>query len=45
MEKIAITANMTELKKLISKANKQTDELKKTLLEIERFKIIVRVPE
>ncbi|MBU6001301.1 hypothetical protein [Leuconostoc mesenteroides] len=45
MEKIAISANTTELKKLISKANKQTDELKKTLSEIERYKIIVRVPE
>lgn len=45
MEKIVISANTTELKKLISNANKQTDELKKTLSEIERYKIIVRVPE
>lgn len=45
MEKITVSANTNELKKLIRKANKQTNELKKTLSEIERYKIIVQVPE
>lgn len=43
--KITFYVNTTELKKLISKANKQTNELKKTILEIEKYEIRVRVPE